>query len=137
MIGILQGAFYRRISDSIGLAHAVAIGNTFAFLLTIPIVIILYKYPHLVPDYFQFKQPIGQMKWWYLIPGFFGLLIVFGLPMAIVKIGAVRSTVLIIVAQVITSVVWDLVFEKISLSPSKWIGLALAMASALLMTVYN
>jgi len=136
MIGILQGAFYRRISESIGLTHAVAIGNTFAFVLTIPIVFTIYKYPHMVPDFFQFKTPMGQFKWWYLIPGFFGVLIVFGLPMAIARIGAVRSTVLIIVAQVITSVVWDLAFENISLSASKWIGLALAVASALLMTVF-
>ena len=135
MIGILQGAFYRKISESIGLTHAVAIGNTFAFLLTIPIVIFIYKNPQWFPDYIQFKSPIGAFKWWYLVPGFFGIFIVFGLPMAITKIGAVRSTVLIIIAQIITSIAWDLGVEHLQLSLTKWIAMVLGVISAILMIV--
>lgn len=133
MVGILQGAFYRRISDSIGLTHAVLIGNNFAMLLTIPIVYLIYKNPGWVPEFFHFKSPLPQLKWWYLVPGFFGILIVFGLPLAISKVGAVKSTVMIIVAQIMTSVIWDLLFEKIPLQSTKVIGMILALVSAFLM----
>lgn len=133
MVGILQGAFYRKISDTIGLTHAVLIGNSFAMLLTIPIVWIIFKNPQWVPEFFHFKTPLPNFRWWYLIPGFFGVLIVFGLPLAIAKVGAVKSTVMIIVAQILTSVVWDIFFENIPLQTSKVIGLILALASALMM----
>ena len=133
VVGILQGAFYRKISDTLGLTHAVLIGNSFAMLLTIPIVFLIFKNPEWVPEFFHFKSPLPPFRWWYLIPGFFGILIVFGLPLAIAKVGAVKSTVMIIVAQILTSVLWDIFVEKIPLQTSKTIGMVLALASALLM----
>lgn len=133
VVGILQGAFYRKISESIGLTNAVLIGNTFAMTLTVPIVYFIYKNPSWVPEFFHFKSPLPPMKLWYLIPGFFGILIVFGLPLAIAKVGAVKSTVMIILAQIITSVLWDLSVEKIHLESSKIVGLLLALVSAFLM----
>lgn len=75
-----------------------------------------------------------QFTWWFLLPGLFGLGLVWGGPWCISKLGAVPVFVLMVSAQLLTSVFWDVVVEQRSISGVRLCGVALAWAGALLAT---
>ena len=55
-VAILQGAFNRLMSDSIGLTWTVIYGNIFTFALAIIAYFIIKANPELVPDFIRVKQ---------------------------------------------------------------------------------
>ena len=133
-IGILQGGLNRQISSHIGIAQATLISNAVTVIICIAFFLIVKNYPSLFPEIFHLKAPLSTYKWWYIFPAIFGFLIVAGLPYAISEIGAVKVTILLVVAQMIISVFWDLFVEGIPFSLTKFIGLLMAFASVILIT---
>lgn len=135
MVGILQGAINRQVSVHVGVAHATLMTN----LATVGICVVFYfftrYYPQSVPAIFQVKAPITTFKWWFIFPPIFGFLIVAGMPYAISELGAVRVTVGLIAAQVLTSVVWDILVEDISLNGMKIAGIFFALVSVAMITL--
>lgn len=134
--GILQGGVNEKISKDIGLAHGLMVGNTFVLILSILLIILTIKYPHIFPEYFKLKASFSTFRPWYLLPGLFGFIIITGIPMSIVKIGAIKTTVLIVVAQMITSIIWDLSVEKLPLNFMKSLGLFFSVI-AVACTLYS
>lgn len=134
-IGILQGALNKQLAQTIGVAHATMLGSVITLAFSVLLYIPARYAPHLLPELFQAKLSLLTWKWWYFIPGLFGLFIVAGLPFAFAKLGAVNVTVGLIAAQMITSVLWDLGVEGLAVSWTKWLGLVLAFTSVLLITV--
>ena len=51
--------------------------------------------------------PPFQLQAWYLIPGICGFLAVLGGPLAMAQLGALRTFVVVIAAQVVASAAWD------------------------------
>ena len=135
VIGILQGGLNRQISNSIGVAQATLISNIVTVIICVAFYFLVKSAPHLFPEFFRIKAPILTYQWWYIFPAIFGFMIVAGLPFAISEIGAVRVTILLIAAQMLTGVMWDFFIEDITLSPTKVLGMLLALASVLLITL--
>jgi transporter family-2 protein len=81
------------------------------------------------------KAPITTYKWWYIFPPILGFLIIAGIPFAIAKLGAVKVTVGLIAAQMVTSIVWDMMVEDISLNIMKVIGIFFAFLSVTFITL--
>lgn len=133
-VGILQGAFNGQISNTIGVAQATLITNIGTVIICIAFYYWVRSYAHLFPDFFQIKAPITTYKWWYIIPPIFGFIIVAGMPLAIAKLGAVKVTVGLIAAQMITSVLWDLLVAGISLNVMKMAGIVFAFLSVAFIT---
>ena len=133
-IGILQGTINTQIAHSIGVAHASLITNLGTVIICVVFYFTVKSYSHLVPPIFQIRAPITTYKWWYIFPPLFGFLIIAGMPFAISKLGAVKVTVGLIAAQMITSVLWDLVVEDISLNWMKFIGVIFAFLSVTFIT---
>ena len=135
LIGILQGGINRQVANLVGVAHATLISN----LLTVAICVLFYLYvksfPSHLPEFFRVKSSMTTYRWWFIFPAIFGFMIVAGLPYAISQVGAVKVTIVLIGAQIMAGVVWDIFVEKRPLNTTKTLGLILAFASVILTTL--
>lgn len=137
---VIQGLLNRKIGAAIGLSTAVLI-NAVVFLCLSALAIGL---THMKPDLFPeaLRPPsssfteaarTGPSLWLYWIPGFFGFLLVLGVPFSIQQLGPSKTFVTLIVAQVVFSLVAESFL--LAASPSgpnvmKLFGAALAVAGA-------
>lgn len=134
VMSIMQGSLNRQISNELGIAHTVVLGTTIFLIFTIALYFVALKSPSSFPEFFQVKQPLSSFKLWYIFPALFGFGVVIGMPFAILKLGAVKVTVYMIAAQMVTSVIWDIWVEKISINKLKVLGIILAFLSVLSIT---
>lgn len=134
-VGILQGALNGQISSTIGVAQATLITNVGTIIICAVFYFWVRAYAHLFPDFFQIKAPLSTYKWWYIFPPVFGFIIVAGMPLAIAKLGAVKVTVGLVAAQMITSVLWDIMVQDIALNSMKVIGIVFAFLSVTFITL--
>lgn len=133
--GILQGTINRQVAASIGVTQAALITNIGTVIICIGFYLFVKNFAHLFPDFFQVKAPITTYKWWYILPPIFGFIIIAGIPFAIAKLGAVKVTVGLIAAQMVTSIVWDMLVEDINLNLMKVIGIFFAFLSVTFITL--
>ena len=133
--GILQGTVNRQIATTIGVTQAALITNIGSVLICIGFYFFVKSFSHLFPDFFHVKAPITSYKWWYILPPIFGFVIIAGIPFAIAKLGAVKVTVGLIAAQMITSIFWDIFVEDINLNIMKVIGIFFAFLSVTFITL--
>lgn len=133
-IGILQGALNRVMTNDIGLTWMALLGNVVTLLVCVAFYFFVKANPEIFPDFVRLKD--FQFKWWYVIPGIFGFLFVVGLPLGIYQVGAVKTTVGLIAAQMVTSVLWDVFIENIPLTMTKGFGILMAIGSVLLITLF-
>lgn len=136
MAGILQGGLNGKLSKEIGLMQGLLIGNTLVLIISFALIFLVAKFPDAFPEYFRLKAPLLSFKWWYLIPGLCGFIIITGLAIGMVKLGAVKTTVLIVVAQMVTSIVWDISVEKLPLNTMKGLGFFFSIV-AVACTLYS
>jgi transporter family-2 protein len=135
MIGILQGTINRQVASHIGVAQATLITNMATVFICMGFYFFAKYNQELLPNIFQIKAPFTTYKWWFIFPPIFGFLIVAGMPFAFSKLGAVKVTVGLIAAQMITSVVWDFIVDDIRLNLLKIGGIILAFISVILVTL--
>jgi transporter family-2 protein len=135
VVGILQGAINRQVSTHIGVAQATLITNLATVIICIGFYFFAKQYSQLIPAIFQVKAPFTTYKWWFIFPPIFGFLIVAGMPYAISELGAVKVTVGLIAAQMVTSVCWDIFVEGINLNPLKIAGIIFAFISVVFITL--
>lgn len=133
--GILQGTINRQVATHIGVAQASLITNAVTVLICIAFYTLVKANPSLVPDFFQVKAPLTTYKWWFIFPPIFGFCIIAGIPFAFAKLGAVKVTVLLVAAQMVTSVVWDIFVEDIGINLMKFAGILFALISVVLVTL--
>lgn len=135
VIGILQGAINRQVSTYIGVAQATLITNVVTVFLCMALYLYTKNYAETMPSIFQIKAPLTTYKWWFIFPPIFGVLIVAGMPYAIFELGAVKVTVGLIAAQMVTSVLWDIYVEDINLNLMKIAGIVFAFISVVFITL--
>jgi len=123
--GVLQAGLNRRIAEEWGLAWVV-MWNTLIVLVLTAIVIGLGLFPG--------KINFSTMKWWHMLPGLFGFVIVLCIPVSISKIGALNSFLVLISVQILVSGAWDKIVEGAELSWTRVLGASLALAGAWLAT---
>lgn len=133
-VGILQGGFNKKISATMGVAQATMLGSILTFIMSIGFYMYVKSNPSSFESFVQVKASLFTFKWWYVFPAFFGIIIVAGLPIAIAKLGAVKMTIALVGAQMVTSVLWDIFIEKIPMNFQKSLGALLAIISVLLVT---
>lgn len=130
-ITILQGAINKQVAGKLGIIQTALIGNA----VTLVICIIAYFWTRQneesIPPLLKVKMPLTTYEWWYVFPAIFGFFIVAGMPLAISKLGAVKVTVGLVAAQMITSSLWDIFVESTPLNWQKGLGILLALASVL------
>lgn len=130
--GILQGTINRQISSQIGIAQATLISN-FGTLILCSVFYLLVKYSaQSFPELFKIRAPLTTYNWWFIFPAIFGFLIVTCMPFAFAKLGAVKVTVGLIAAQMITSALWDIYVENIAINALKIMGMIFSFLSVVL-----
>lgn len=134
-IGIIQGGLNRTMSNQIGLSWMLILGNVITLVICIALFFFVKASPNLFPDFVKVREL--TFKWWYVIPGIFGFIFLAGLPLAIYKIGAVKATVGMIAAQMVTSVFWDIYIEGIPFSVNKGVGILFAIMSVIMITFFK
>lgn len=130
-ITVVQGGLNRQVTDHWGLAGAILINNIAFFGAGALIYVFARYFPTAVPEIFRERNPFLQgFRWWYLVPGVFGVCIVGGIPWAITRMGALKAFMGIIAAQLIVGIIWDAMVEQTPATMLRVAGAVLAFIGA-------
>lgn len=75
---------------------------------------------------------VEAIRWWWILPGFLGCSLVIGLPFAISRIGALKTFVVLVAAQILFGAVWDRIVEQSTITPVRIAAAGLAIGAAAL-----
>jgi transporter family-2 protein len=130
---VAQAGLNRRFAGQWGLLSAVLMNMVVATVATFAVYAVVRSVPGFWPEA---AAPAGSGRLfdgftvWHLLPGLCGVLIVVGMPWAIGRLGAVQSALLLMAAQLLTSLVWDAMVEGRPATLARVVGSALAFAGA-------
>ncbi len=131
VVSVLQATLNRQVARQWGLAPTAVLNMVVALVIALAFVsLCLMRGPGV--GIFRIHFEPSLMRWWWLLPGVFGCAIVFGLPWAVEKLGALPVFVVLVGAQMCTSAAWDRLIEGAPLSTPRVIGALLAVLSAVL-----
>ncbi len=131
LVSVFQATLNRQVAREWGLAPAAVLNMVVA--LCIALVFVGYSLTRGAgAGIFRIHLELGLFRWWWLLPGLFGCVIVFGLPWAVEKLGALPVFVVLVGAQMCASAGWDRWVEGVPLTTPRVIGALLAVVSALL-----
>lgn len=132
---VLQGGWNRQLAEEQGLAGA-GLMNGLVFL---GACVAFYVFARWRPDALPLAlrapdTPHDFLQWRAFLPGLLGAVIVFGIPWSMTRLGALVVILLVLSAQLVAALVWDLLVEGIA--PTAWrvAGSAVALAGAALAT---
>ncbi|MFP2962350.1 DMT family transporter [Myxococcus sp. 1LA] len=108
---VAQAGLNRRFAGQWGLMSAVLVNMVVATVATFGVYLAVRMVPGLWPEAAAGQGRFGGLTPWHLIPGLCGVIIVLGMPWAMSRLGAVQSALLLMAAQLITSLVWDAMVE--------------------------
>jgi len=129
MIGlgtVLQGGLNRRIAGAAGLTQAALLNAVITLVVVAVLVLIVRLAPQRFPEFFRSRGWPEDAAWWYVLPGVCGVLIVVGVPLAISRIGASKTFLLMMSFQMLGSLFWDASIEAKPINLARVIGVALA-----------
>lgn len=133
-VGVVQGAFNKNISMELGVAHTAFIGSIVTLLSATVFYLIVKASPDTFAEFFKIKAPLSVYKWWFPIPAICGFIFIAALPFAFAGLGAVKASVILIGAQMITSVGWDYFVDGVEINMMKLGGLVLAFLSVIMIS---
>ena len=125
---VLQAGLNRKIGQRVGLPSAVLLNAVWLAISASLIFVFISRETSTEKVQSLFRS----FSWWYLLPGLFGLSLVWGIPSAIKTLGAQTTFVLLIAAQMAVSVYWDWRVEGFTIPAAKIAGCVLAWVGALL-----
>ena len=127
-LSMYQGGLNRSMAVEWGLPGAVLM-NALVFLAA-SVLFFLGIHWGLIPStpLFQNLAPFQKLKPWHILPGLFGFAFVLGIPLAISRVGAELTFIVLVVAQVAAGASWDYFAEAKPMTSQKWIGIAIACA---------
>lgn len=129
--GVLQNTLNKNIAANMGLPLALVINNIVLLLSSLFFFFIL-KLPgdDRLPGIFRTKLTENFWNPQYVVPGLLGFFIIVTAPWSIEKVGATKVFVMIIVAQVVTSLAWDYWVESTAMPPMRLAGALIAAIGA-------
>jgi uncharacterized membrane protein YdcZ (DUF606 family) len=132
--GVLQNTINKKIGMQMGVPLALVLNNLILLACSTALYFTLRSLPQQsLPELFRAKENWGDLRWpILLLPGFFGFFIIATAPWAIERAGATRVFIGIIVAQIVVSILWDLLADAVPVSPMRLGGALLALVGALL-----
>ena len=129
---VVQAGMNRHILEHWGILPAVLLNSLVFISISLGLYGISALFPALFPDSFKLSPAFTQFKWWYFLPGLFGFLLVMGLPVAISHIGATKTFIYLIIAQMISSLIWDMMQESTPITLLRLSAILLAIVSVVL-----
>ena len=134
---VLQGGLNRQISGQWGLSTA-ALFNALVLCCAAGFLFWMTRsQPEMLPEFFRSRGGWSTFRWWFILPGLFGMALVVGIPWAISRVGAFPVFMGILAGQLITSLAWDAVMEQKPLTLIRLAGATLAFLGAYLVSRQN
>lgn len=127
---VAQAGLNRRFAGQWGLLGAVLMNMVVATVATFAVYAVTRAVPGLWPEASPGHTRFEGFTPWHVLPGLCGVLIVIGMPWAIGRLGAVQSGLLLIVAQLVTSLIWDAMVEGRPATLARVVGSAVACVGA-------
>jgi len=129
--GVLQNTLNKKLAGTMGLPMALVINNI-VLLISALLFFFFIRLPgeDRVPEIFRTKLTESFWNVQYLVPGLLGFFIIVTAPWSIEKVGATKVFVMIIVAQVVTSLAWDYWVESSPMPPLRLAGALIAAIGA-------
>jgi uncharacterized membrane protein YdcZ (DUF606 family) len=128
---VIQNTLNKQISNRISLPLSLLLNNALVLVLSAALFLALRTVPdEALPAMFRTRNGISDFSLKFLVPGLCGFLLITLAPWAIQRAGATRVFIGIVVAQIVVSMLWDLLAEAIPLSPTRLLGAGLAIAGA-------
>jgi transporter family-2 protein len=129
---VLQAGVNRKLASQWGLTSAVLLNALVLFILAALLFILCLWKPEFFPKNLRSSIDFKNFRLWFLLPGLMGFCLVIGGPFAVARWGAVQTFILVISAQLITSLIWDFQVEGLGISYMRLLGIALAWSGAFL-----
>jgi transporter family-2 protein len=133
IVAVVQAAINRQIALRWGLAPAATL-NTGIATVVAAIFLGLAVTSGGASFMIQSSVRLADFRWYWLLPGIFGFLLVAGIPWAVHHVGALRVFVGLVAAQMVASVALDHFAEGIPVTTTRGAGALLAVASVLLVS---
>ncbi len=130
-VSVLQATLNRQVARAWGLGPMALLNMVVAFCIGAAFVVYCLMRGS-GEGAFRVSFDLSLFRMWWLLPGCFGCAIVFGLPWAVEKLGALPVFVMLVGAQMCASAVWDRMVEGAPLSTPRVLGALLAVVSAVL-----
>ncbi|MES2746063.1 MAG: DMT family transporter [Bdellovibrionota bacterium] len=131
VVAVFQPMLNRTILDTRGLTFAAWLNSLVLFTIATLIMGFVHFKSERFPDYMRPKFE-GFWEWWFVLPGIFGFLLVFLLPLSMRSLGAFVSIVLLLVGQLFTSFIYDAVVAGKPITTARVAGLVLTLIGAYL-----
>jgi transporter family-2 protein len=132
-IAVLQVTINRHIALRWGLAGAVLL-NGLVLTLAASLLFAVVRARGVQGFLLREGAALSDARWWWVLPGLFGLSLVALLPWAAHHVGFQRVFVGLVAAQMVGSLLWDLLVEKIPVTAPRGVGAVLAVASVALVS---
>ncbi|NVJ23624.1 MULTISPECIES: DMT family transporter [Myxococcus] len=127
---VAQGGLNKRFAGQWGLLGAVLMNMVVATVATFAVYAVARSVPGLWPEAASTQGRFSGFTFWHLLPGLCGVVIVVGMPWAIGRVGAVESVLLLMAAQLATSLVWDAMVENRPATLARVLGSVVAFSGA-------
>lgn len=131
---VLQVSINRQIALRWGLAPAVLL-NALVLTAAASVFYVVARLQGTASFVLRTDPSLGEMRWWWVLPGVFGFALVALLPWATHHIGFQRVFVALVATQMAASVLWDITFEKIPFSMPVAVAVVLAIACVALVSL--
>jgi uncharacterized membrane protein YdcZ (DUF606 family) len=122
---VFQAGLNRKIAAQWSFPSAVLLNSLVLFSAATTLCTLIVLKPEWFPSVLKFQVDLKSFAPWFVLPGLIGLCLVFGAPWAIARWGAIHTFVLLMSAQLATSIFWDIKIEGIGVSKEKLVGVAL------------
>ena len=132
-VAVLQVSINRQIALKWGLSPAVLL-NAVVLSVVASLLFVVVRARGASAFVLRPSIDFGELRWWWFLPGVFGFLLVTLLPLAAHHVGVLRVFVGLVAAQMVASLLWDLVLEKIPVTATRGLGAMLAVVSVALVS---
>ena len=134
MFAVIQSGLNKIISDEWGFSSALLLNGTVFLVFNLLLFSVVYFQPGLFPAEFRLQGSFSNFKLWWVVPGLCGFMLVLGLAVAFSQVGAVQAIVICIAAQIVFSLLWDVLVGGQNVSMIRVVGTVVTFIGAFIST---
>ncbi len=132
--GVLQSGLNKMISDHWGFSSALLLNGLVFLVFNLLLFSVVYFQPQIFPAEYRLQGNVGDFKLWWILPGICGFMLVMGLAVSLAQVGAVQTFTICIAAQVVCSLLWDVMIQGQAVATMRLLGAAITFLGAFLAT---
>jgi bacterial/archaeal transporter family-2 protein len=132
--GVIQSGLNKMISDHWGFSSALLLNGLVFLVFNFLLFSVVYFQPQIFPSEYRIQGAAADFKLWWILPGICGFMLVMGLAVSLAQVGAVQTFVICIAAQIVCSLLWDLLVEGKEIATIRLAGTAITFLGAFLAT---